>query len=96
MSKTKQRTHSKREHLDGLVKQLKSENRQLRRRLKELERKSHFYEEVVDEGVEDVQIKHTCFHCGKGELQEFDFGVRVVVKCNNSECNYQTSRKPRK
>lgn len=95
MSKTKQKTHSKAEHLEGQVKALKSQNRQLRKRLKELERKSHFYEDLVDEVVEEVKIKDICPKCKTGVLTSHDFTHIVVTKCNNPECDYQKRRKPR-
>lgn len=93
MSKTKQKTHSKAEHLEGQIKALKSENRQLKRRLRELEKKSHFYEDIVEEAAEEVKIKNACPECGKGTLQEVDLVHVIITKCDT--CDYKKRRKPR-
>lgn len=91
MSKSRQKTHSETEHLRGQIKNLKSENRQLRKRLKELEKQSHFYEEIADEAIEEVKVKNTCKACGEGVLQEVDLGIKVLVKCDS--CDYKRTRK---
>jgi ribosomal protein L44E len=93
MSKTKQKTHSKTEHLEGQIKTLKSQNRQLRRRLKELEKQSHFYENIVDEVVDDVNVKNICKSCKKGTLQEIDLKHVIITACDT--CDYKRKRKPR-
>ena len=43
MSKTRQKTHNESEHFKGEIKKLKSENKHLRQRIKELERWEHTY-----------------------------------------------------
>jgi predicted RNase H-like nuclease (RuvC/YqgF family) len=91
MSKTKQKTHRKTEHLEGEIRSLKSQLRQARRRVRELEKKSHFYEEIIDDVVEDIESKNICEHCGKGELLAHDFNYVVVVKCNL--CDYKETRR---
>lgn len=94
MSKTRQKNHSETEHLRGLVKKLKSENRQLRKRLKELDRRSHFYQDIIDEVAEEVEVKNVCPSCKKGIVEELNFVHIIVEKCN--QCDYQKNRKPKK
>lgn len=67
--------------------------RQLKRRVRELDRKAHFYEHIVDEVVEEVEVKNTCPSCKSGVLQELDFAHIIITKCN--QCKYQRKRKPR-
>lgn len=91
MSKTKSKNHSELEHLRGLIKHLKSENRQLRRRLKEIDKKVHFFEDVVDEIVEEVDVKNACKACGKGTILEYDLKYVILEKCNL--CDYQNKKR---
>ena len=93
MSKTRQKNHNEAEHHKGIIKKLKSENRQLRKRVRALDKKAHFYEEIVDEVSEDVIIKNACPECSNGVLQEIDFVHMILTKCNS--CDYQKKRKPR-
>lgn len=93
MSKSRQKSHSETEHLRGEIKRLKSENRNLRKRVKELDKRAHFYEEIADEIIEDVKPKDTCKHCGKGVLSEIDLVHVILTKCD--VCDYQRRRKPR-
>lgn len=57
MGKTRRKERSEAEYLRGQVRKLESENRQLKKRVKQLDRKSHFYENLVDEGIEEVEFK---------------------------------------
>lgn len=91
MSKTKQKSHSEIEHIKGQLKKLSSENRQLKKRNKELERKTHFYEDVIDDVAEDIELTASCPECKEGFLQELNFIHVIVTKC--SQCDYQEKRK---
>jgi ribosomal protein L44E len=82
------------EHLKGQLKERDKLVRQLRRRVRELGKKSHFYEDVVDEVVEEVEMRQSCPSCKKGDLHEMDFKYVILIKCN--QCNYEKKRKPRK
>jgi len=93
MSKTKQQNRSETEHLRGLVKKLKSENRQLKKRVRALDKKAHFYEEVVDEVAKEVSMSNACPECPTGNLKEHDFVHIILTKCNH--CEYEKKRKPR-
>lgn len=90
MSKTKNKNHSELEHLRGQNKQLKSENRQLKRQLKNLENRAHFYEEVIEDVTEDLNID-TCFECGKGNLQVLDLKHVKFIHCDL--CGYKERQK---
>ena len=93
MSKTRQKNSSELEVLRGENRKLRSENKQLRRRVREIDKKAHFYENVLDDVVEEVELKNLCPSCKKGILQEFDFTHVVVTKCG--QCDFQKKRKPR-
>ena len=93
MGKLKIRQHSESEHYRGEIKKIEIENRKLRRRLKDLEKRAHFYEEVVDEVADDIELKNTCPSCKKGILQEIDLKHILISKCQS--CGYQTKKKPR-
>lgn len=82
MSKTKNKTHSETNHLKGRIRSQSRLIRQLKKRLKELERKSHFYEEVVDEFVEDVEVQDRCLECGKGNMIAYDFVHMILKTCD--------------
>ena len=94
MSKTKNKTHTETEHLKGEVRKYKSLVRQLRKKIRELERQAHFYEDVVDEVVKDVQVKKVCDSCGKGTLNEIDLIHVILTKCD--VCDFKRTRKPKK
>jgi predicted nuclease with TOPRIM domain len=72
MAKTKNKNKSEVEYLRGEVKRLKSQLSSLNRRNRNLEKKAHFYENIVDEATEDVDIKNSCPECGKGTLHYYD------------------------
>lgn len=95
MSKTKQKGHGELEHLRGEIRKLKSLVRQLRKRNKELEKQAHFFEDVVENAVDEVKSKKNCptANCN-GVLQEHDFVHIIVTKCN--KCDYSKKRKPRR
>jgi len=87
MGKTRRKNHSEIEHLRGENKKLKSQIRRLERHIKELQRKSHFFEEVVEETVDDVTIIDTCQNCGKGILSQIEIAHLTFVICDI--CNFR-------
>lgn len=89
MSKTKQREHSETEYLKGQIRKLESENRQLKKRLKKLDRRAHFYENIVEESVEEVEVKDKCPSCKKGDLVLIDLKYVQFEQCNEEDCDYR-------
>lgn len=94
MAKLKNKSHSEVEHLRGLVKELKKENGQLRRQLKEATKLKHHYDDVVDEYEEYVAeeekqeavIKKAarCTECHEGTLNVLlDFDDKDIYQCNS-------------
>lgn len=81
MGKTRRKNHSEVEHLRGENKKLKSQIRRLERHNKELQRKSHFFEDVMSETTKEIKSIDYCKECGKGELELIDFGFVEYVKC---------------
>jgi len=91
MSKTKNKSRSELEHVRGQLKAVRRENRQLRKRLKELERQAHFYEETIDDVAEDIDLD-TCPKCQKGQTVVIDLKHLILVSCN--QCEYKERLKP--
>ena len=82
MSKTKQRERSEVEHLRGKIRELESENRQLRKRLKRLDKQSHLYEDIIDAVAEEIEVpSNNCEKCKNGVLQTVDLKYARFVVC---------------
>lgn len=89
MGKTRNKSGSEIEHLRGIVKSLKSENNSLKRRLKQLEKKEHFFDQTESGWNEDFesetasQVKQLdiCSECGKGDYKIIDLGRAVYKVC---------------
>jgi formylmethanofuran dehydrogenase subunit E len=69
----------------GQIRELKKENRQLRQRLKQLEKYDNdWYKPVPAKKTYKVKAtikSNICQECGKGELKELDLGNRKYVIC---------------
>lgn len=76
-------THSEIEFYKGKVKELEKLNKALRRRLRQLEKRSHQYENIPDESEEIIQIIETdmCPNCGKSKLGILDLNIRKFNVC---------------
>jgi ribosomal protein L44E len=85
VSKTKNKNRSEIEYLNGQIRKLESENRQLKRRLKALDRRAHFYENIVEDSVEDIQVKDKCPTCKKGTITILDLKYVKFETCDNCE-----------
>ncbi len=80
------------EDLKGLLRQLKAENKSLKRRLRQLEKNKHIWEEYLLED-EDQEVKkdtkeQRCPECGEGILSYVDLGIKHLMCCN--QCKYRT------
>lgn len=83
MSKTRSKQHNESEHYRGQIRKLESENRQLKRRLKQLEKQSHFYEDLVDAVAEEIKIvEDKCKACGEGVLKFVDLKYAKFMVCD--------------
>ena len=94
MGKTKNRSHSELEHLRGLVKELKKENGQLRRQLKESTKLGHMYEDVVEEyeeliaeqEIQEISKVAYCPNCHSGALGlVLDLNDKDIYVCNTCD-----------
>jgi hypothetical protein len=83
------------EYLRGLVREQKAQIRHLKRQLSRAGKKVKIFEETVELSEEaDCPIEpltDQCEHCGKGQVQTTDIGVRVLITCN--VCDYKKSYK---
>lgn len=82
MAKSK---HSKKEEFyAGEARRLESENKSLRRKLKQLEKQAHFYDKSEDEPKESkVTLKQKCSECEQGNIVEMIVLDRLIYKCDN-------------
>lgn len=94
MAKLKNKSHSEVEHLRGLVKELKKENGQLRRQLKESTKLKHHYDNIVDEyeeyvaeeKEEEIQKVAKCPKCFEGNLNlVMDLNDKDIFACSSCE-----------
>lgn len=85
MAKKKERNES--EYYKGIIRNLKSEVRHLRKRLKELENQQSNYQYSETEEI-DLDTRVNCPQCGKGKLDVIKIVNRQFEKC--SLCSYRT------
>ena len=80
MGKSKGRGHSEVEHLRGLVRSLKSENRYLRKKLNQFENQVDNIED--EEEYEETISLDVCPKCQTGIMTETDFKYIIIRKCS--------------
>lgn len=90
MARTK--SHKADEDLRGRVKELEKINKSLRKRLRQLEKNRHVWQQnqLDDEDpIEDIKPmeEHKCDHCEYGVLIFTDLGIKTLVSC--SSCLYR-------
>lgn len=85
MGKVRNKNRSEVEFLRGELKKLKAENIRLRRDNKHHERRTHFYEEVIDNVADEIKASACCQTCGKGTLIEMDFKFVKYLICDLCE-----------
>lgn len=84
MAKPKDRNEV--EYLRGLVRELKSENRHLKKQLGNVKKRAGLFDDNLPEDKEDIEpvitIKNinTCPDCG-GELEIIDIAVKNLIIC---------------
>lgn len=73
----------------GEIRQLKAENKQLKRRLQQLERAKHIYHDLQDVlEPEEKPKKEMCKVCTRGELEELIIVGRLFQRC--TICDYRS------
>lgn len=84
------------EKLQKEIRELKSINRALLKRLKKLDRN---YEESLDREEETKYKEHVvhknpaCHHCGKGQLIDVDLAGRIFQRCDTCDFRSKTRKK---
>lgn len=68
---------------------LRGENRSLRKKIKQYQRKEHWYENVINVIAEEIptEVKLDCPSCGKGKLKTDDFHFIHMETCDH--CDYK-------
>ena len=69
------------------IRNLKKENQQLRRKIKELENRLAFTSDILPEEVEESE-KQKCTHCNKGYFKELVIVDRLIKVCES--CGFRT------
>jgi len=87
MAKTKQRERSETEYLRGQVRKLETENRQLKKRVRALDKRAHFYNDLLEAVAEEIIIDDKCPQCKTGKLNYKDFKYVQYEICQ--ECDYK-------
>jgi hypothetical protein len=66
------------------VEYLRAENKRLKKQLKQAQKQKHFYENIVDDAIDEVEVHpDSCEDCGKGTLIVMDFKYVQIKKCDN-------------
>lgn len=87
------------EELEQQVRELKSVNRALLRRLKKVDRnykevfedKEQIENEYRKKAKEEKRAERTCAHCERGELTEIDILGRIFTRC--TVCDWRSGAK---
>lgn len=94
MAKTEKKNHSELKLLRERIRDLEKENRTLKRRLRQYEKRNDLYEdnreeiqEIISRDLEENKIEFVkkltpCDACGKGEYEEFEILSKVFGTCN--------------
>lgn len=75
------------EYYKGKFREADKEVRNLRKRLKQLERSKHIYESFIEEPKLEIEEDkpRKCPECAKGDLEEFDIVGRIFERCKICE-----------
>lgn len=86
------------EHLKGIIRTLKSENRHLKKKLNSYGKKIRGYDQLVSDAEDDDEpppllktIKAACPECNSEALDNVELGVRSMVVCR--DCGYRKTTK---
>jgi predicted nucleic acid-binding Zn ribbon protein len=82
----KKRDKNGEEFYRGKLREAQKQIRNLQRKVRELEKSQHMYEEILFDEEPEEQPK-TCPECGKGHLTTVDIVGRVFDKCD--VCGYR-------
>ena len=89
MSKLRRKQGKEDEYYKGQIRKLESENRQLRKRLKQLDKREHLYEDLIEAVAEEIKPPKNgkCPECRDGTLSHHDLKYVRIEKCD--ECKYR-------
>lgn len=91
----KKREKSSSEYHLGIIRSLKSEIRNLKKRIKELERFSYNQEQAINAPPEEIDLpisyREPCIDCGKGFMNEVIIFNRSFKQCD--VCSFRTKAK---
>ena len=88
MGKIRRKNRSETEFLNGQLRKLESENKQLKRRLRDLDKRQHMYDGIVEAVAEDIVIEEKCKKCKNGVLSLIDVKYARFLVCG--ECKDRT------
>ena len=97
MAKTREKTHSEVEHLRGVIREQKSIIRNLKKRVTQLTKREHYYDNLTDGSEVDDETDvisddgGNCPSCGKTDLEIVDLYHLTLKKC--PFCGYDEKEK---
>jgi len=94
---TKSKDRSEAENLRGIIRNLRAENKHLKKQLSRKDKRAFQYEDLEDK-LRDIETKeeyvevevNKCPKC-KGKIKNIELGARILIKCDN--CNYRETKK---
>ena len=93
MGKVKNKNRDESEYLKGQIRDLRKKCRSLERENRDLKKRAHFYDELVDEFMETEEIqpvenhRRKCKSCGAHDILERDFYRTKILECK--KCGHQ-------
>jgi len=87
LGKTRRKERSESEYLRGQIKALEKENRQLKKRVRALDKTAHFYDDLIEAVAEDIIIEEKCPICKTGKHRVLDLKYVSFMTC--TDCDYR-------
>jgi hypothetical protein len=88
----KKRAKNGEEFWRGRVRELEKENRSLKKRIKQIQKKEHIFDDSNSQDTEvaidsedtypDLKRLNPCNECGKGFIEEYEIMGKVIGTCN--------------
>lgn len=88
---SKNKTHKHNEHYEGIIKNLKSQIRNLQKELKYLRKRNHISDDIIagaNEHEEPEEKGERCTECARGELSTIIIANRMFKRCDT--CGYRS------
>ena len=85
----KKREKNPEEYWKGKHREVTKENQHLKKRIRQLEKTEHMYEDVImgekEVEYEEFKLNRYCEYCGKGKLKEINILDRIFEECDTCD-----------